>query len=194
MRIPTIVLTLLICGNTEEAKAQTETASAAEPKAELSSEEAWKQAQVQVPWSGTSGTGVAFGYDNGSWGGEWVQGIRVRIPIIRMFSVNVRGIAVNSSAGEEARWDLGGRLEAIGHGPVLLNLVRLYGGGGVQLFYPVSGVDDKKITWGGGGHFGFEFFMLESMSFYLEIGGQSGVGEGLGGGATVVAGLQIYPF
>ena len=45
-----------------------------------------------------------------------------------------------------------------------------------------------------GGQFGFEFFMLKQLSWIIEVGGQSGSRDGFGAGATVMAGLHLYPF
>lgn len=151
--------------------------------------------RLQIPWTEPSGQGLALGYDNGAWGGEWSQGVRVLVPLGAHFGVDVRGLMVLASAGaQDAQVHLGGRLELIGRSPVLLNVLRLYGGGGVQLFAPVGEAPSHAATMGGGGHFGFEFFMMPSMSWILEVGGQSGVADGVGGGASIVAGLQLYPF
>jgi hypothetical protein len=89
---------------------------------------------------------------------------------------------------------LGGRLELIGRTPVLLNLIRIYGGGGGGPFVDVAGPQKGQVTAEGGGEFGFEFFLQPHFSFYSEIGGNAcGVGTALCSGATVVAGLTWYP-
>src|SRR5262249_42175985 len=130
--------------------------------------------KLRVPWTGDAGTSFAFTYENGSWGGEWVQGVRVHVPFGRNFAMNARGLMLGE-VGKD-RWDLGARIDLVGQSPVFLNLVRLYGGGGVQVFRPVTSVPsaNRKTTWGGGGHFGFEFFFAQWMSWILEIGGNSG--------------------
>jgi hypothetical protein len=151
---------------------------------------------LRVPWTERSGRGVAFAYDAGMWGQDWMQGLRIKIPLGEHVYVNARGIVLFTPSGSPwpDRVDLGGRLELGGATPVFLNLVRLYGGGGVSAFAPVSGVSgDKPVSIGGGGYFGFEFFVFHRMSWILEVGGNGGVG-GSGSGATITAGLQIYPF
>lgn len=150
-------------------------------------------------WPDESGAGVGFGYENGSWGGSWAQGIRVKIPVVPHLSIGVRGLMVNTPRPADDRWDFGGRLELLGESRVLLNTFRLYGGGGVQLFHPVSDEPDPGVQVGGGGHFGFEFFMAHHLAFFIEVGGQSGIGDGpttgdIATGATVMAGLTVYPF
>ncbi len=92
--------------------------------------------------------------------------------------------------GGTPRTDFGGALEFFGQTPVYLNLVRLCGAGSLQVFYAVNAVT-APVSWGGGGHFGFELFLGRRMSLFLEVGGQ---GRGPRSGATVIAGLQIYPF
>jgi hypothetical protein len=88
----------------------------------------------------------------------------------------------------------GGRLELVGRSPVFLNLVRIYGGGGVDLFSAFgNGVSHQAVV-SGGGEFGFEFFLQRRFSFYLEVGGHGGIDSGLPGGETVVAGMNLYPF
>jgi hypothetical protein len=86
----------------------------------------------------------------------------------------IRNIGGDSCVWTSECRDLVTPILRIGHGPVLLNVLRLYGGGGPQVFFPTGGANKKRANWGGGGHFGFEFFMLESTSFYLEVGGQGG--------------------
>jgi hypothetical protein len=106
--------------------------------------------------------------------------------------VNLRGISTFGAMEGDTRWELGGRLEIVGHTPVFLDLVRLYGGGGPEIAARASGPGEKKAAWGGGGHFGFEFFLKPQMSFFTEIGGHAG--NELTGGGTALAGMMFYPF
>lgn len=150
-------------------------------------------------WSEDSGAGVGFGYENGSWGGSWAQGVRVTVPIVPHLALGLRGLMINTPRPADDRWDLGGRLELLGRSRVLLNVMRLYGGGGIQLFHPVSDEADPEVHVGGGGHFGFEFFMAHHLAFFIEVGGQSGVAStstagDIATGATIMAGLTVYPF
>ncbi len=137
---------------------------------------------------------VSFGYENGIWGGAFVQGLRVKIPVHPNWGLAARPLMMHSLSGAEYRADLGGRLELYGASPVFLNFARIYGGGGAQVFQAVSGLPGSKPTTGGGGHFGFEFFFTPKSSFFLEVGGTSGAAGGVGTGGTALAGVTWYPF
>jgi hypothetical protein len=174
------------------------TAAGAEPAATSATDEsgelaAAETARGRVPWSEPSGTGIALAYDAGLWGSAWTQSIRARLPLHDQFGVATRGLIAFPDVGDETLTHLGARLELYGHTPVMLNLIRLYGGGGPQLFYPVGEGGDGEARWGGGGHFGFEFFISPGFSWSLEIGGNGSSIEELTG-ATVMAGLNVYPF
>ncbi|MEM1022482.1 MAG: hypothetical protein AAGJ19_02305 [Myxococcota bacterium] len=145
-------------------------------------------------WAQPSGQGVSLGYESGSWGGSWSQGVRIRIPILEFLAIDARGIMVHTTRVGDDRLDAGARLDLIGHSPVLLNLLRLYGGGGPQLFHPISSGVEQTVHWGGGGHFGLEAFFNPRTSIFFEVGGQSGVAVDVGTGATVLAGMRLYPF
>ncbi len=165
--------------------------------------------QLTVPWSGPTGKGVAFGLEEGGWSGAFGSGLRVHIPFVNFFGATVRGMFLtspsttnisspNSTTAPTLTTVLndhaGGRIDLIGRSPVFLNLVRIYGGGGVEVFCAVgSGVNHQAVV-SGGGQFGFEFFLQRRFSFYLEVGGHGGVDSGLPGGETVVAGMNLYPF
>jgi len=143
----------------------------------------------------TVGDGIAFTYENGLWGEAFAQGIRVKIPFHRHWSVVVRPLVLHRvGSSNNYRADVGGRLELVGASPLFLNFARIYGGGGLQVFYSVKGEPNPKVSFGGGGHFGFEFFGARTYSFFAEIGGQSGAQGGFGTGATVMAGVNWYPW
>jgi hypothetical protein len=152
-------------------------------------------AVVTLPWTQPSGKGVAFAYDDGSWGGTWMQGVRVRIPLHPYFGMNIRGIMLMDFGPSPIRIDMGGRLELFGQSPVFLNLFRLYGGGGVEVFRPITPVTGQllPVDIGGGGYFGFEFFLTPRVSWLLELGGHGG-SSAHAAGATINAGIQFYPF
>ncbi|MFO0728364.1 MAG: hypothetical protein U1E65_31580 [Myxococcota bacterium] len=166
--------------------ALTSTASPAAGSSELDT--------LRVPWTEPSGQSLSFAYDNGSWGGNWTQSVRVFVPFGDHFGGLARGLVMFGGPTFGERIDVGGRLELIGRSPVLLNFVRLYGGGGISLMSPVHGVDKPQLTVGGGGQFGFEFFMTPHIAWTLEVGGNSGSQDGFGSGATILAGINIYPF
>jgi hypothetical protein len=160
--------------------------------------------ELTVPWHGPTGKGVSIGLEEGAWSGVWGSGLRVFVPFFEQigghnagsFGMTVRGLVLTGAniPAPEAANHFGGRFELTGRSPVFLNLVRLYGGGGVEVLSPFgSGVASKALV-GGGGHFGFEFFLNRRFSFFLEVGGHSGVDSGLPGGETVIAGMNVYPF
>jgi hypothetical protein len=168
--------------------------------------------QVTVPWHGPTGGGVGIGFEEGAWAGVWGNGLRVFVPFYEQIGgrnagsigMDLRGLVFFGSGvvcmgptpclnGSRDRY--GGRFDLIGRSPVFLNLVRLYGGGGVEVFSAFgSTVSDHTAYVGGGGHFGFEFFLSRRFSFYLEVGGHSGANNSLPGGETVIAGMNVYPF
>jgi hypothetical protein len=144
---------------------------------------------LAVPWTAPTGQGIGIGYDNGLYGSGFGQGLRLKVPFGRNGGVTLRGIMV--VADDPERWSAGGRLEVYGQSPVFLNLMRLYGGGGVQMFHLFKGEHAPSTQWGGGGQFGFEFFMAPHLALFLEVGGNGNAH--LVGGATVVAGINFYP-
>ena len=149
-------------------------------------------ASVAVPWTDPTGQRLAVGAETGLVGHGFGQGLRLRIPFTLHLGAVVRALSVLDTAdADHARWSLGGRLELYGQSAVFLNLVRLYGGGGVQLFRDVRGDDRGLHSWGGGGQVGFEFFLSPRTSSFVEVGG-SGGGR-LTSGATVLAGMNLYP-
>jgi hypothetical protein len=141
------------------------------------------------------GHGVAFGYDNGIWGNQFEQGVRVRLPIARHWAVLARGIVLHAvgTAMEPYRMGAGGRLEIIGFSDVLHGFARMYGGGGVQVLGTVTGAS-TPLGVAGGGEFGAEMFVTPKLAFYFEIGGTGGAKDGFGAGGTAIAGLHAYPF
>lgn len=143
------------------------------------------------PSESRTGRGVAFGVENGLFGRAFEQGLKLRIPVLEHWDVGLRGISTFGEQAGDTTWYVGGRLDIVGHSPTYLNLVRLYGGGGPEVFAKANGVGDKLLV-GGGGHFGFEFFLNPKMSFYAEIGGHGG--NELTAGGTAIAGMMLYPF
>jgi hypothetical protein len=151
------------------------------------------EVRAVLPWTDETGTGLGLGYSHGSWGNQWAQCVQLKLPITRHWGLVAKGLFMSKyqeSDSEVATF--GGRLGFYGQSQVFLNLFRLYGGGGVQFLKEASGGEEHK--WGGGGHFGFEFFMMNWMSFYIEIGGQSGAPGVINDSyATIMAGVQFYP-
>jgi hypothetical protein len=163
--------------------------------------------QLAVPWTGLTGEGVGLGLEEGGWSGVWGTGLRIHIPFFSgvgeggnhggSFGATLRGLVLtgpNTSTAEAPADHFGGRLELVGRSPVFLNLLRIYGGGGVELFSAFGTGVSRKALVSGGGQFGFEFFLVRRFSFFLEVGGHGGVDAGLPGGETVIAGMNVYPF
>jgi hypothetical protein len=150
--------------------------------------ERWDQANLlALPWPERSGQGVGLGYQLGSWAGNFTQELRVRIPFGQA-ALHVGGIYLLDEPGNTH--NLGGRLTLTSGTPVYLNLVRIYGGGGVDMLSAVN-KEGSPLMWGGGGFFGFEFFMNHRESFFIEIGGRGGKKYS---GATIMAGINLFPF
>ncbi len=144
-----------------------------------------------VPWRAPNGGAVSISYANGLWGSDFAQALVIKLPLHPHFGFVLRPMAVYEAS---SRVDIGGRVELYGASPVFLNFARIYGGGGAQVFDAVAGLPNAKPTWGGGGHFGFEFFCTPRSSFFIEIGGTSPLQGSVGGGGTAVAGVTFYPF
>ncbi len=149
---------------------------------------------TRVPWTGRTGHGAAFGYSAGLWSSNFVQEVRFKLPIVEFFGVTINGLMLHDNDHfADYHMDGGGRVELWGATPILAGFARMYGGGGMHLLTKLSGPGNKDAHLGGGGHFGFEFFMNRSISWTLEVGGGSGV-DGRASGGTAVAGLSFYPW
>ena len=162
-----------------------------------------EQPAAMLPWRGPSGRGLAIGYDMGAWGTLFGQGLRLKVPFgsspgPRNWGVLLKGLMLHEEVYDAANDEksiefyLGGRLEFFGQSDVLLNVVRVYGGGGVQRFTNTPHLPRKG--WGGGGQAGFEFFYWRAGSFFIEIGGHSGVARQRDSHALVLAGMHLYPW
>lgn len=62
-------------------------------------------------------------------------------------------------------------LGLIGVSGYINNQIRLYGEGGLITLFPNQEMSDEEIIYGGYGLFGFEFFMFNKGSYFIEIGG-----------------------
>jgi len=144
-----------------------------------------------LSWKKSPGQGFSFGMEEGLWGKSWSQGLRVTIPFTRHLGTTLRGVYLIDMTGGPFTADAGGRLDFVGRSNALFNVVRLYGGGGVQVLAPVANTGGRSTKVGVGGHFGFEFFHNPVFSYFLEVGGQGGEPSP---GATVVAGMMFYPW
>jgi hypothetical protein len=166
-------------------------ARAQEPVAPLSP----PPALLRTPWTDPTGKGVAIGYDIGLWGRAMGQSLRIRVPFLRqhwcLVTRALGAVGPKGNDGTARALDYGGSFELQGQSDVYLNLIRLYGGGGVEVVHGYRGADRGHTTWTGRYEFGFEFFLSPRMSFTLEVGG-NGFGTSLTEGPTVFAGLNLY--
>jgi hypothetical protein len=96
--------------------------------------------------------------------------------------------------GPNYRLDVGGRLGFLGGSRPVLNILRVYGGGGVHVLVPATGAPDGEgVRLGVGGEVGIEAFLSPGMAAFMEVGGQGSFAEtGYGSGATVYGGFQFY--
>jgi hypothetical protein len=166
-------------------------ARAQEPSAPL----APQPALLLAPWTDPTGKGVAIGFDIGLWGRAMGQSLRVRVPFLRhhwcLVTRALGAVGQKSSDGTDSALDYGGSFELQGQTDVYLNLIRLYGGGGVEVVHGYRGPDRGHTTWAGKYEFGFEFFLSPRISFTLEVGG-NGLGTASTEGPTVFAGMNVY--
>lgn len=178
---------------TPEVDAPAETAETEAPVQDQTTGLSPAQSRALGPlsWKKVPGQGFAIGLEEGLWGGSWSQGLRITVPFSSSFAVTVRGIYLIDMVEDVLTVDAGGRLDFVGRSDVLFNVMRLYWGGGVQVIAPVSNTDGKEVQIGAGGDFGFEFFCSPYYSFFLEVGGQGGT---VSPGATVLAGMMVYPW
>lgn len=199
-RIPSeqvrLLRTALVCGALciawGTAHAETEPAIPAAPRETTGQSAVTVRALRPLSWKKTPGQGLSFGYEGGLWGNSMSQGLRVTVPFNAHFGLNLRGlylIAMTDDGPFTA--DAGGRFEFFGRSEVMFNVLRLYGGGGVQVLAPAANTAGREVLVGGGGQFGFEFFHNPHCSFFLEVGGQGGLPSP---GATVLAGMNFYPW
>jgi hypothetical protein len=72
-------------------------------------------------------------------------------------------------------------------GSIVKNFMRLYGEGGVIGILPSADFSSESFVMGGYGIFGFEFYMIENLNFFIEMGG-----IGTGATADKVANKPIY--
>ena len=62
-------------------------------------------------------------------------------------------------------------LGLIGMAKEFQNFMRLYGEGGVIALLPADEFSSEEVVLGGYGLFGFEFFILNKLNYFIEIGG-----------------------
>jgi hypothetical protein len=143
--------------------------------------------------------GPNIGVEFGLWGTGMVNGLKTDIPWgkrVGQFLGTRLSFRYFTPLRYEGTFDplLFATVEVFGRSPVLMGVVRLYGGGGV--FFggrpaPQNPGDAFGVT--GGGHLGFEFFLTRKMSFTLELGGQGPMHvENYDAGLSVLGGVVFY--
>jgi len=142
--------------------------------------------------------GLGIGIENGQWGSEFTQGARFDVPfgkkVGQFWGMRLRfQAAYPASATEPDGADVLLRpgLELFGRGPVMLGILRVYGGGGVHAGSLVTA--DGEWRFSGGGHYGMEALLSDRMSMSFEVGGQGPTVESaVDAGTSVMAGLTYY--
>ena len=149
-------------------------------------------AEMNDRWSG-----VGVGVDGGLWGTRYGSSLKVDVPfgngrLGQAFGARLRGVIVHSDDdGVFSPIGMGG-VELFGRTPVILGVLRLYGGGG--LYYGEAlAREDASAGLIGGGHYGMEFAAAPRLAFTLEVGGQGPLHpEEVDAGASVMAGTTVY--
>ena len=145
-------------------------------------------------------SGIGVGYDNGLWGNEFGQTLKVSIPfgknLGRFMGLRLRGGLIHHNDDLNDQFDpvVNVGAELFGRGPVWNGMLRVYGGGGLWAgIRPNPTSVGQKVALGGGGHFGLEVLAAPFMSFTFEIGGQSPAHDlGHDGGASAMGGVMFY--
>jgi hypothetical protein len=152
-------------------------------------------ALLRIPWVDATGQGVSVGYDLGLWGRAVGHSLRLRVPFVHdhwcLVARALGAIGAKGTGEVDTPIDYGGSFELQGQSDVFLNLIRLYGGGGVEVVHEHHGIDRGHTGWTGRYEFGFEFFLAPRMSFTLEVGG-NGLGTALTEGPMIFAGINLY--
>jgi hypothetical protein len=164
------------------------------------------RASAQTAPPAPTGKGVSFGFEQGGWGANWGAGLRASVPFNDYVLVALRGVYVvdqvsTGGASQGPIGEINGRLEVIGRSRLLVDTLRLYGGGGVGLTYAVggSGYPDSPLV-GGGAELGVEFFVFRRLSLFFELGGRGPSwtnnvpGPFRGFSETTIAGVSFFPF
>ncbi len=131
---------------------------------------------------------TSIGITNGMWGSAWGSDVHVDVPfgprVGQFYGARIRAIVVDTSVNPA----VAPGLELFGRSPVMMGVLRMYGGGGVHVWIDTVTGD---VLPGGGGHMGFEGFVSPNMAFLMEIGGQGSDLVGIGG-ASFLTGIHFY--
>lgn len=116
--------------------------------------------------------GIAIGFDDGIFGDGMEGSLRLKVPLefwgLGNYGFQVGPIYMLHHSDSGPNQYFGGRLHVFGQSAVLPNLLRLYGGMGVQVLSPRENPQAIEVL--PYGQDGIEFFMTPRLSFYIEIG------------------------
>ena len=151
-------------------------------------------AEVNDRWGG-----VGLGFDMGLWGSRFGTSFKADLPfgsgrVGQHLGMRVRSLSIHDDFEGSFNPVVAGGAELFGRGPVVLGIVRVYGGGG---FYYGGTLGRTEHVYApalvGAGHFGLEVAASPRQSFTFEVGGQGPMSaEGIDEGASVMAGTTLY--
>ena len=142
--------------------------------------------------------GPGIGWDNGLWGSRFATGLKLDIPfgarLGQFFGIRLRGLFVQGHTNDSYDPLINAGGELFGRGPVILGIVRIYGGAGVLYGSRPSGAGPgARHGISPGGHLGLEFYFTSRTSAQLEVGGQGGAHPlGYDEGPSIMAGVMVY--
>ena len=137
--------------------------------------------------------GMQIGFTLNEFQNDFGVGIEITSPFVAYGSVAARFRAnlmfYQHLFEDEYTWSpyANYTLGLIGVGKEVGDFMRLYGEGGISVIQPSTQFSDIKTEFGGYGLFGFEFFLMPSLAYKIEIGG-----IGMGAKANLIEGNPIY--
>ena len=142
--------------------------------------------------SAPAGSGMAAGVQLGLVGAQFGQRVHVVVPLGENYALRPAYVQTMAS-GATFLLNGGGRLDLIGRTPILMELLRVYGIGGIQADYPFSplGSGIGSLDYGISGAFGSEFFITPKFSYFFEIGGGGGFAKA-GPFGSAIGGMNSY--
>lgn len=152
---------------------------------------------VSLPWTPVSGRGIGLGLDIFGNATAEEEDINLMIPFNDYVAIRIRPVLYE---GFSAGVNVGSKVEGMVRSEMILNCIRVYGGGGVALFYGLTGTDAGGIdgNWfagdiNGNWFLGTEIFFTPYISLHWEFGTSGGAFE-TGQGSYVSAGIELYPW
>lgn len=141
----------------------------------------------------TPSTKFSMGYQINQFQKDFGFGLQVTTPHFLKKSVAIRArtnvMFYEHIDGTEYTWTPYAHftLGVVGVSGIISKNIRVYGEGGVILLLPSGKFSNSDVDVGGYGLFGFEFFMENHNSYFIEIGG-----SGTGATADKLVGKPIY--